>query len=182
MVVSGATVFLLTPPIFDAAVIPEKVAEEKAEKFGYSTPYEGYNDVLAEYAAWLSSLEIKDVFVIDLNGPMLEYTKKQRETDPDFAFSGDGVHPGLAGHVLMAQQILKGIGVPIDEVDPQLYAQNLEKEKLYDLVQKRRAMRSMAWLVDIGFEKPGEYNGLPVQEAEEKAQAEKDEILKFVNR
>ena len=95
---SGAHVIILTPPIFDAAVIPEKVVSMDSKEYGYPGPYEGYNDVLADYAEWLLSLDIDDVRVFDLNGPMLEYTTKQRENNPDFAFSKDGVHPEWAGH------------------------------------------------------------------------------------
>ncbi|MBN1466161.1 lysophospholipase, partial [candidate division KSB1 bacterium] len=65
---TGAQAILLTPPIFDAAAIPERVVEYDAEKFGYATPYRGYNDVLADYARWLESLDDKDVRVIDVNG------------------------------------------------------------------------------------------------------------------
>jgi hypothetical protein len=57
------------------------------------------------------------------------------------------------------------------------YAAQLEEDELYQLVHQRRAMRSMAWLVDIGFDMPGEYNALPVAEAESKAKAQKQEIL-----
>ena len=175
---TGAQVILLTPPIFDATVISEKTVASNAEQFGYATPYEGYNDVLADYADWLKSLE-ESVTVIDLNGPMLVYTREQRQTNPDFALSDDGVHPQLAGHVLMAQTVLGSIGVPIDDIDPQHYAAQLEEDELYQLVHQRRAMRSMAWLVDIGFEMPWEYNALPVAETEEKAKAQKQEIVEM---
>ncbi len=176
----GAQVILLTPPIFDAAVIPDKVVSLDAKKFGYPGPYEGYNNVLADYAEWLQSLEIPDVRVIDLNGPMLAYTEEQRQTDPDFALSRDGVHPQWAGHALMAQLILKGLGVPIENIDPQKYAASLENDSLFTLVHNRRQMRSMAWLLDIGFEKPGDYKGLPVDEAETKAAAMKEQIVHVV--
>ena len=179
---AGAQMILLTPPIFDAAVIPEKVVGLDAKLFGYPGPYEGYNDVLADYGEWLLSLDIDGVQVFDLNGPMLDYTARQRLTNPDFALSTDGVHPGLAGHVLMAQQALKGLGVPIEEIDPAEYARDVEQDSLYLKVHERRKMRSMAWLVKIGFEKPGEYEGLPVEEAEAKAEAEKEKILEIVRK
>lgn len=176
----GADVIILTPPIFDAAVIPQKVVGVDAAQFGYAHPYAGYNDVLHDYAEWLLSLDIQDVHVIDLNGPMLDYTLKKRVDDPNFALSVDGVHPQLAGHALMAQQALKGIGVPMPKQDPVDYAEALQNDGLYTRVHDRRAMRSMAWLVDIGFDKPGDYKGLPVEQAEEKAQAEKAEIVAII--
>ena len=82
----------------------------------------------------------------------------------------------------MAQQALKGLGVPIEEIDPQKYADDLENDELFTKVHERRSMRSIAWLLEIGFEKPGTYEGLPVKEAEAKAQAEKEKILEIVRK
>lgn len=177
---TGARLIILTPPIFDAQVIPEKTVSFDSETFGYPSPYEGYNDVLADYADWLLSLDLPDVQVIDLNGPMLAYTKQQRVENPEFAFSGDGVHPQFVGHALMALQVLTGFGIFEETVDPRDYAEQLESEQLYKRVQERRRMRSTAWLVDIGYIKPGKPKALPVEDAEEKAKAEKKHILDFM--
>lgn len=174
---AGARMIFLTPPLFDSTVIPEKVVSEDAKQFGYATPYAGYNDVLADYADWLLNLDIAGVWIFDLNGPMLHYSLSRRETNPDFALSSDGVHPDWTGHALMAQQALKGLGVPIEEMDPQAYAKFIQQDELFKMVHARRLLRSMAWLVDIGFEKPDEYKGLPVEEAETRAKVEKEKIL-----
>ena len=61
---------------------------------------------------------------------MLAFLKKERKKNPGFAFSKDGVHPQLAGHALMAQLILKGIGVSIPDQDPQQFAVQLEQDSL----------------------------------------------------
>ncbi len=174
---AGAKLIILTPPIFDAAVIPKKVVGADAPRFGYSTPFVGYNDVLADYSEWLLALNVPDVQVINLNGPMLVFVKQQRESNPDFAISKDGVHPNFDGHALMARLFLKGIGVPLEDVDVHYYAALLTKDPLYRLVQQRRAMRSTAWLVDIGFNKPGNYKALPLDEAEKMAAEMKQQIL-----
>ena len=145
--------------------------------FGYQAPYKGYNDVLADYANWLKSLTLECVEVIDFNGPMLDYTLKQRADNPNFAFSTDGVHPQFAGHVMMAQQIMRHTGIPFENMDVQDAAQRYESDELYKLVHNRRHMRSMAWLVSIGFEMPGDYKALPKAEAEKKAAEMKAEIL-----
>lgn len=177
---TGAKLIILTPPIFDPTIIPNKVVGSDAKHFGYSAPYVGYNDVLADYSRWLMSLDVSGVKVIDLNTPMLAYAKKQRETKPHFAFSKDGVHPQLAGHVLMAQLFLKGIGLPVSGKDPQEYARQLQQSQIYKLVDQRRRMRSMAWLLDVGFKKPGKYKGLPVEEAEQKAKEMKQQIRRLI--
>lgn len=176
----GAKLVILTPPIFDADVPKDKVVDLGAPEFGYAHPYKGYNDVLADYADWLLHLNVAGVQVIDLNGPMLAYTQKQRQTNPDFAFSKDGVHPQLAGHILMAQLLLNGIGAQCDNGDPQALATQFEQDSLFQLVQKRRNMRSMAWLLDVGFQKPGDYKGLPVAEAEAKAAEMREKIVNVV--
>jgi lysophospholipase L1-like esterase len=177
---AGAKLIILTPSIYDAAVVADKVVGADAVEFGYSFPYKGYNDVLSDYSSWLLSLMVENVQVIDLNGPMLTFTKKQRVDNPDFAFSTDGVHPQLAGHVFMAHTFLHKVGVPIEVVDPQIVAEQLEQVELFQLVQKRRSMRSLAWLVDVGFIKPGDYNALPLDEAEAKAQMMKQQIMTLV--
>jgi lysophospholipase L1-like esterase len=179
---AGAKLILLTPPMFDAQVIADKTVGLDAAQFGYASPYKGYNDVLKEYAEWLQSLRIDGVQVIDLNGPMVAYTQKQRLKNPDFALSNDGVHPQLVGHALMAQQVLKGIGVPIEELDPAALAAHLEHDALFQRVQDRRSMRSTAWLVDIGFTMPVHFEALQVAEAEQRAAGEKAEILAMLNR
>lgn len=177
---AGAQLILLTPPMFDATVISEKVVDAEAPRFGYATPYIGYNDVLADYAEWLLSLEQSEIRVCDLNGPMLEYTRKARQEHPGFSFSDDGVHPQWAGHALMALQTLQCIGVPVEDVNPETYAEQVQTHELFQLVHERRRMRSMAWLVDIGFQKPGDYEALPVETAEVKADSLKNEILSKV--
>ncbi|NOY59326.1 MAG: hypothetical protein GXO75_10435 [Calditrichaeota bacterium] len=100
--------------------------------------------------------------------------------EPDFAFSKDGVHPQLAGHVLMAQLFLRGVRMPLSEQDPQEYAEQLQKSEIYQLVDQRRRMRSIAWLLEVGFKKPGKYEGLPVEEAEQKAKEMREEIRKLI--
>ena len=176
----GARLVILTPPIFDPALAGDKVVDLDAPEFGYAHPYKGYNDVLADYADWLLHLDISGVQVIDLNGPMLAYTQKQRESNPDFAFSKDGVHPQLAGHVLMAQLLLNGVGATCEAGDPQELAAKLEQHELFKFVHERRRMRSTAWLLDVGFIKPGNYKGLPVDEAEARAAEMRAKIVDAV--
>ncbi len=50
---AGAQLVLLTPPLFDVQPIAAKAVCIDAERFGYSSPFEDYNEVLAAYAAWM---------------------------------------------------------------------------------------------------------------------------------
>ncbi len=117
---SGARVLLLTPPPFarmgpfpdgaDAAAKQEIVAKANAaaeieaekdpNKFGYRTPYAYYDDVMAQYAEWLLTLDDRDnVWVVDVRTPMLA---KLAETH-----GGDPIHPNATGHAIMAEAFLK---------------------------------------------------------------------------
>ncbi len=115
--------------------------------------------------------------MIDLNGPMLEYTGRRRLQEPAFTLSPDGVHPQLIGHVIMAREALRRFGIALDHVDPAVVAARLENDDLFRRVHERRAMRSAAWLVEIGYDMPMELHALPIAEAEARAASEKREIL-----
>jgi len=77
----------------------EVEAEKDPRKFGYRSPYAYYDNVLAQYAKWLLTLNGKnDVHVVDLRTPMLPKLKE--------AYNGDPIHPNKIGHELMANAFL----------------------------------------------------------------------------
>jgi hypothetical protein len=45
--------------------------------------------------------------VVDAHPPMRQALEAERVKNPDFAFAKDGVHPGRAGHWVMASCILQ---------------------------------------------------------------------------
>lgn len=118
---SGARLVLLTSPPYarpgpefpkgasapDAAKLLAKAnadaeaqAEQDPRKFGYISPYAYYDQVMAQYAKWLLSLNGHNgVHVVDLRAPMLPKLKA--------AYGGDPIHPNQAGHELMAEAFLK---------------------------------------------------------------------------
>ena len=117
---AGARVILLTPPpyarsgpfpegadaaareeiIDKAGAAAEAAAEKDPNKFGYRTPFEYYDSVMARYAKWLMTLDGRDgVRVVDLRTPMLA---KIKETH-----GGDPIHPNGLGHSIMAEAFLK---------------------------------------------------------------------------
>jgi lysophospholipase L1-like esterase len=78
----------------------EMAAEKNPRKFGYMSPYAYYDNVMAQYAKWLLSLNSRnDVIVIDLRTPMLPSLKE--------AYDGDFIHPNKVGHELIAQAFLQ---------------------------------------------------------------------------
>jgi lysophospholipase L1-like esterase len=75
----------------------------------------GYNAVLVRYGEFIKELAQKEnVDVADLNTSVVEALKKAKESDPDVAkkIVPDRVHPGPAGHLLMAAALLKAWHAP----------------------------------------------------------------------
>lgn len=74
-------------------------AEKDPRKFGYTSPYAYYDNVMARYAKWLLTLNgHNDVHVVDLRTPML--------SNPGKTHDGDPIHPNNLGHELMAKAFL----------------------------------------------------------------------------
>ena len=120
-------IYLVTPPIYDFS--PRK------DEFNY-------NAVLTEYAKWETGLKVPGVTLID------QHTAMRKARDARTApFSGDKVHPGDDGHLLMARTILTALGAKVP--DEALAA--IEADPLFKLVEQKRAMRSAAWMKHIGY-------------------------------
>lgn len=146
----NARVILLTPPPFDPVAITAALPVT-APDFSYKAPYEKYDDVLAEYAAWEKTLAAADIQVVDLHAPIDAYLAKQRATDAKFSFTKDGIHPDLAGHLLMARILLKDLGVKVPQIALNDEAAHIQSDPLYVLVKDHRQKRSQAWLDYIGY-------------------------------
>ena len=120
-------VYLVTPPIYDSAAGPGAV---------------DYDAVLTEYAKWELTREGPGVAVIDLHAAMRAARAARAEP-----FSKDKVHPGDAGHLLMARTILAAIGVKAP--DESLAA--IQADPMYKLVEEKRRLRSAAWMKHVGY-------------------------------
>ncbi len=118
---AGIRLVILIPPPFarpgrtmpegaDSEVRRRRVEDAHAEaraklagepkRYGYYAPYEYYDDVLAVYADWLSTLADREhVWVVDLRTPLLERRSE--------AYGDDPVHPNRQGHRIMAETFLK---------------------------------------------------------------------------
>ncbi|BDI34523.1 hypothetical protein CCAX7_65740 [Capsulimonas corticalis] len=171
---SGAQLVLLTPPPFDAKVAGNLEKADAAD-FSFSDPYEGYDDVLAQYAAWEMGLHEPGMRVIDLHTPLAEYRKNERISDPNFRDTADGIHPDAAGHLAMANVVLTALGVPVkmDMTHSALASdvQAMEADPLYDLVRRQRERRSAGWLAYVGYTRGETVRADSVDAAETAAQA-----------
>jgi lysophospholipase L1-like esterase len=120
-------IFLITPPIYDFS--PRK------DEFNYDS-------VLSEYARWELALEIPGVKVIDLHSAMR--TARTGRAEP---FSGDRVHPGEEGQLVIAKAILVALGVKM----PEEKVATIKADALFKLVEQKRSLRSGAWMRYIGY-------------------------------
>jgi len=75
----------------------------------------GYNAVLVRYGQFIRELAEKEKLdVADLNTSVVAVMEKAKATDGETAkkIIADRVHPGLAGHLLMAEALLKAWNAP----------------------------------------------------------------------
>lgn len=75
----------------------------------------GYNSVLLRYSDFLAELAAAEgLSTADLNKPVVAMLAKAKTTDLNLArkILPDRVHPGPAGHLIMAEQLLKAWGAP----------------------------------------------------------------------
>ena len=107
-----ARLLILTPPTFDPMPIKARTLPAGIDE--YPKPYEGYDDVLAEYSEWLLAQRAKGWAVGDIHGPMARHLAQRRKAAPDFRFAGDGVHANATGHLLMADAVLDAWNAPAD--------------------------------------------------------------------
>ncbi|SET70277.1 SGNH/GDSL hydrolase family protein [Paenibacillus sp. NFR01] len=102
---AGAKIVLMTPPPFDSASFNGPLQAANAADFSYLAPYRNYDQVLQRYGNWLLSGGCPADAVIDLHAPLLEHIRRERSADADYRY-GDGIHPDLSGHRVMAQIVL----------------------------------------------------------------------------
>jgi len=163
---AGASLVLITPPVFDPLPLAAKVVPATAEKFGYSSPYSAYDDVLAEFARTENALHEPGVTVIDVHTPMAQALASAREHNPTFVFSPDGVHPGNAGHLLMARVIAAGLGLPLNTTEPDVELARIQADPIFPIIRDRRALRSEAWLPFVGYTRGPTFKSDSVKAAE----------------
>jgi lysophospholipase L1-like esterase len=180
---AGVKMIHVTPPIFDSVDITNKLATNAAAG-GFSRPYGGYDEVLGRYSEWLLTQRTAGWEVADLHGPMSRWLADQRQHNPDFRYTKDGVHPDEAGHWVMAKQILLYLGAKDVEnagSSAAMLAANPHGEEIWKLEHRKEQLLRDAWLNFCGFIRPGLKGGLPVPEAEAKAAELDKQIHQLAN-
>ena len=87
-------------------------------------------------------------------------------------FSGDKVHPGDDGHLLMAKTVLTALGAEV----PDEGVAAIKADPLFKLVEQKRAMRSAAWMRHIGYTREKAVKPEPLGTAEADAARLQEEI------
>ena len=129
---SGAKLVLVTPPVFEGGG--------------------DYDAVLAKFAGWeMTKPPTGVVAIVDLHTVMRAALDTRRAENPKFKFTGDGVHPGDLGHLVMALSVMKGLGLetPADPAEKLMDA--IKKDPLWPLVNKLRAVRAVGWMNHVGY-------------------------------
>jgi lysophospholipase L1-like esterase len=174
---SGGKVVLLTPPPFDPVPVSHKLRPDDAPDYSYKNPYYRYHSVLEDYSSWIMGLGSRaGVYPVDLNTPLIQYIAGKRRHDPSFRFSGDGIHPSQAGHLLMAREILKGLGITIESSDLDQELERILADPLFGLVNRHRKIRSSGWLDYVGYTRGKTVKKPSVESTEQQASALQLEI------
>lgn len=103
----GATIIPMKPTMYDLrAYHDRKPGEWKHPKDPAGAA--AYNAVMAYYGAWLGQAAMdRGRGVIDLYAPLNAFTVAGRKSDPHFTLIADAIHPGPAGHAVMAFTLLE---------------------------------------------------------------------------
>jgi len=155
---AGAKLVIVTPPFYDDQQAPKPFS---------------YQEVLVRYAGWLIDQRDQGWMVVDLNGPMAKEVARRRMTEPSFTFQPDGVHPNADGHWFVARQVIRWFGD--DTASSSATPREMLKAKkipegVMPLVEERVSVLRDAYVSAAGHKRPGVAAGLPIGEAEAKAQ------------
>ncbi len=162
LVKTGARVIFITPTVYD---------EQRGGAKGYAV-------VMDKYAEWLlQQRKMAKWEVEDVHFAMKKYIDAHRKIDAAFGIDGfalanDGVHPGEAGHWLIAKQLLIYLGEKTAASYPDINSamRNYKNgEAILKLVAERQNFMKDAWLTSTGHTRPEMKTGIPLSEAELKA-------------
>lgn len=106
----GATPIALSPTMFDHHQ-RELRKNDETYRFREKAFDPDYNSLLSYFSAWLRQESARNQTpFVDLWTPLNELTFSQRRVEPDFTLVEDAIHPGAAGHFVMAHTILMSLG------------------------------------------------------------------------
>ena len=96
-----------------AGIHPVMLTSSATEKNEQGDDLMGYNQTLEQFAAGDSEVAAKNgIPFADQFHPFIDAINRLRSVNPGLRLSGDAVHPGQAGHLMMADSILTGLNAP----------------------------------------------------------------------
>lgn len=108
----GATAIPMTPTMFDARARRMKPRRTKKPQ-EKDDNIQLYNSVLTYYGTWLRDVAtMRGLGFVDMWSPLNNITFNERKRDAAFTLMPDAVHPGPAGHVVMAAAMIEDLGLP----------------------------------------------------------------------
>lgn len=187
---------LLTPTPFDLPSARERAPMASSSSsdypFAYDNYFIGYDQVLQRYADWVKSQAPSAAAVVDLHSALYRFIVANRAEDKRYRF-GDGVHPPVQGHFVMAVTILDtlGTGESREDIASRLTrltgiqtiggdAITSEPSALWQKMLQRERSLSAAWRESIGHTKPGKSKAEPLAEAKLTAAAQEKDIRKML--
>jgi lysophospholipase L1-like esterase len=165
---AGAKLVIITPPFYD---------DRRSTAGGFS-----YDAVLQRYTEWLLAQRQKGWLVVDLHGPMAKEVAHRRQSNADFTFQPDAVHPDANGHWFIAGQIIRWFGdtnAASAALPEAMLADAGLAADVFPLVIRRCELRRDAYLTAAGHKRPGVKAGLPLEEAERQAEQLTERIRKM---
>lgn len=166
---AGSELVMITPPLFDRTPLEGRTLPVSAERF--DRPFEGYDQVLDVYAAWLVAEGPQQGWqVVETRNALNLYVEAQRKSAPGFTIAPDGVHLSELGHWLVARELLKRYATSrFDWTADSLQAavgQESDLKALLDGIRRRQRLLSDSYLTAVGHLRPGMAPGSPIEEAE----------------
>ncbi len=159
---TGSKVFVATPCVFDAQSFKGQLRPaDSTEGFSFMTPYDQYDEVLADLAAW-ERAELAPLVdgVVDWHSATRAELNLLRKADPAFV-SGDGIHPGEELSCCMARILLRDLfNTALPHFWNLLQATGME---LYKLVAGREQQAHYFIKEKIGHTNPNKSPALPAE-------------------
>jgi lysophospholipase L1-like esterase len=107
----NATAIVITPTNFDQQQYTRRTAEPDF-RFNRLKASNHYNATMAFFGAWMREEAMKHQLpFINFWGPLNDLTVSQRESEPEFTFNQDSIHPEAPGHAIMAASFITDLSV-----------------------------------------------------------------------
>jgi pimeloyl-ACP methyl ester carboxylesterase/lysophospholipase L1-like esterase len=147
----GARIIFITPPLYQ----PAKASDDSNR----------YDAVLDSYADWLLSKRASGWQVLDIRPTLKQAVAQAQTANPAFVYAGDGVHPDDEGHRFIANAVCKELWPLLSLSGSAHFAE----EPALTILKQRQNLLKDAWLSKTRHLRPGIPDGLPLEQAHEKA-------------